>query len=901
MKNNVEIEGFGGTKLNTGVDDSIDPVTIEAIARAIYGQDKLNLEGLKAILDIIPSGIAIIGIDFKFLFVNKRGMELYGFNYIGWDFREHVDRVKVSGLDGTPRTFAETSVGCTLLSREIVRNREAVIQRADGSQIFVLCGSAPIFDERGQVIAAILSFDDITERKHYAANQAFKIKIGERLVEFTNVGETMAILCCEICEYFKASQCIFSEIDENQEFVTVNYEWRRTSIPSLKGVHSINNFLFRDFSSAFYPEGTYIVEDVAKDVGVNAEQMALFSIDSLVNILPVQKDGCRFSMSIFDNSPRRWRKDEIRLMRGLTTSIWMYLTRACSRNALAESQAQLEAELEATKLLQSVSTELLGKNDIRVLYEKITEVASRVMKADSASLRIFCPEHGNHGQLKLVAYYNDNSQGIKSLEWVNVSLNTICGNAFRKEQRIIISDVNKYEHIKCTETPEILLQAGIYAMQTTPLVSRSGRPLGTFSTHWCNPYQPSEHELLILDVLARQAADLIEHKMNEEDLRKSKKTALNLVKKLRREDENKNTFISMLSHELRNPLTTVMMSLNLLDKTLTEDEHTTKMLGIAKRQTEQLVHLIDDLLDVTRINQNKIKLKKEIIELNELAKETALDFQLQFAGKDVKLEIESVPSIYLKADPIRLAQIIDNLLHNALKFTSKGDLVTVTLSRDMNTNEAVIVVQDTGQGIDPERLGGLFEPFSLSDKSLDRGYGGLGIGLSIVKGMAELHEGSVQAFSEGKGKGARFTIRLPLSKEKIEKQECRGKIDSVPNTSLKVLVIEDNDDLAGIMCKLINSIGHKTMVVYNGTQGIIKAREIKPDVIICDIGLPDISGHEVAKAIRKDSVLQDTFLIALSGYAQPEDMEYSKQAGFDLHLAKPVSISVLQQVLNSVT
>ncbi len=901
MKNNVEIEGFEGTKLNTGVDDNIEPVTIEAVARAIYGQDKLNSEGLKAILNIIPSGIAIVGADFKFLFVNKRGMEIYGFNYIGWDFREHVGRVGAAGSDGTPRTFAETSIGRSLLSGETIRDREAVIQRADGSQIFILCGSAPIFDERGQVVAAILSFGDITERKRYVANQAFAIKISQKLVRLTDTEETMAMLCREICEYFKASRCIFSEIDKNQELVTVNYEWKRTGIPSLKGVYSINDFLLKDFPSAFCPGRTYIVEDAAKDVGVNAEQMALFSIGSFINMPLVQKDGCGFSMSIFDNSPRHWHEDEIRLMRGLAASIWMYLTRAYSRDALSESRAQLEAELEAAKLLQSVSTELLGKNDIRVLYEKITEVASRVMNSDSASLRIFCPEHGEQGQLKLVAYYEDNPQGIKSWECVDVSLNTICGNAFCKGQRIIISDANKCKCIKGIRIPETLLQAGIHAMQTTPLISRSGRPLGTFSTHWCNPYQPSEHELIILDVLARHAADLIEHKMNEEELRKSKKTALNLVKKLRREDRNKNTFISMLSHELRNPLATIIMSLNLLDKTLTENEQTMKVLEVAKRQTEHLVHLIDDLLDVTRVNQNKIKLKKEIIELNELVKETALDFQLQFSEKGVKLEIGSVSPIYLEADPVRLAQIIDNLLHNALKFTNKGDLVTVALSQDMSTNEAVIVVQDTGLGIEPDRLGSLFEPFSLVHKSLDRGYGGLGIGLSIVKGMLELHGGSVQAFSEGKGKGARFTIRLPLPEEKIEKQEFREKIDSVLNTSFKVLVIEDNEDLARIMCKLINSIGHKTMVVYNGTQGIIKAREIKPDVIICDIGLPDISGHEVAKAIRKDSVLQDTFLIALSGYAQPEDMEYSKQAGFDLHLAKPVSISVLQQVLNSVT
>jgi len=265
------------------------------------------------------------------------------------------------------------------------------------------------------------------------------------------------------------------------------------------------------------------------------------------------------------------------------------------------------------------------------------------------------------------------------------------------------------------------------------------------------------------------------------------------------------------------------------------------------------------------------------------------------------LEVKLTSPLYLEADPFRLTQVIGNLLHNAAKFTRRSsDLVTVTVTQDTHTSEAVITVQDTGRGIAPDCLKKMFEPFVQVDKTLDRSHGGLGLGLAIVKGMVELHDGTVEAFSEGINKGAKFTIRLPLPKENIGGQEDCRKLDMMENEALTILMIEDNKDLARVMCELIAFIGHKAEAAHNGIEGIARARELRPDVVICDIGLPGMSGYEVAKLIRKDTEFKDTFLIALSGYAQPEDVKRSKEAGFDRHLGKPVSIETLQQVLSAV-
>jgi PAS domain S-box-containing protein len=393
------------------------------------------------------------------------------------------------------------------------------------------------------------------------------------------------------------------------------------------------------------------------------------------------------------------------------------------------------------------------------------------------------------------------------------------------------------------------------------------------------------------------STDISRHKRAEDALRESEQKALALVAELEKADKNKNDFIGVMSHELRNPLAVIVAGLSLLEVTDSQ-ELITSAKKIIGSQVGQLCRLVDDLLDLTRIDQNKVKLKKETVNLNELLKNASRDMMPKYRVKGIRLNTELPPEpVYLSADLVRIAQCAGNLLENALKFTpNKGH---VALSLKQENGEAVISVRDNGMGIGTDLLEHVFEPFVQADTSLDRTDGdGLGLGLSIVKSIVELHGGSVSAFSKGVGKGARFTIRLPITGQTAEPQTSAA--EKKPSRRLRILIIEDNMNLADILRSMLSRIGHEAHSAYSGLIGFSEAKSLRPDVIFCDIGLPGLSGYDVAEVLKADDELKNTFLIALTGYAGEGDIDRARAAGFDQHLAKPVDMAMLENILSKI-
>jgi two-component system CheB/CheR fusion protein len=368
-----------------------------------------------------------------------------------------------------------------------------------------------------------------------------------------------------------------------------------------------------------------------------------------------------------------------------------------------------------------------------------------------------------------------------------------------------------------------------------------------------------------------------------------------MVQELRDIDHRKSEFIAVLSHELRNPLAAIRLSLHVLDNLDAHSEEAIASRQIIDRQVGQLVHLVDDLLDVSRVTQNKVQLQRHRLDLNDLVRATIEDNRAHLEQGGVGIDLGLAPApIYVNADGVRIAQVLTNLLANAINFTPRGGKATVTVSSA--DAAAVLSVTDTGTGIDPELLPRLFDPFMQADRPAPGSSAGLGLGLALVKGLVELHGGSVSARSGGRDKGAEFVVRLPLDEQGVVAPRVMAAA-ATPLPGRRMLVVEDDEDVAAAMRVVLQMVGHQVSIARTGADGIAAARASRPDVVLCDIGLPDVNGYEVARQIRADASLSGTVLVALSGYAQDEDVAAARAAGFDAHLAKPASLETVQRIL----
>ena len=365
---------------------------------------------------------------------------------------------------------------------------------------------------------------------------------------------------------------------------------------------------------------------------------------------------------------------------------------------------------------------------------------------------------------------------------------------------------------------------------------------------------------------------------------------------IKESDRRKDEFLAMLAHELRNPLAPIANALTLLRADDCDGETTGWGLEMMQRQVEHLVRLVDDLLDVSRIMRGKIQLHKQPLELAriiERAVETAAPL-IHAQGHALNVSVPG-DKICIEGDRIRLAQVVANLLNNAAKYTPKGG--NIELLVEPHPREVAIRVRDNGVGIGPEMLPHIFDLFTQADRSLDRSQGGLGIGLSLVKRLIDMHGGSVQALSEGTGRGCEFVVRLPVSSKQARPESDAWRPS--PVASRRVLVVDDQQSQAQIIAKLLIKFwGHQVRMVHNGPAAIEAALSYRPEVILLDIGLPGMSGYDVVRQLRARAEFQQTLIVALSGYGADEDRLLAQQAGFDRHLVKPASAGMLEALFS---
>jgi signal transduction histidine kinase/response regulator of citrate/malate metabolism len=380
------------------------------------------------------------------------------------------------------------------------------------------------------------------------------------------------------------------------------------------------------------------------------------------------------------------------------------------------------------------------------------------------------------------------------------------------------------------------------------------------------------------------------------DGKKLESTLRQRAQELTEESERRRNFQAMMAHELRNPLAPILSSLHVARLASVTPEVRDQSLETAERQTRHLRRLVDDLLESSRLELGKVQLHAERLDLARLVRRAVEDNRrvVESLGVTLNADLPETP-VWVQGDPGRLTQIVTNLLDNA-KFTEAGGSMFVRVTADAASESAVLTIRDTGIGISPEALRDLFQPFRQADQGLARSRGGLGLGLFVVKDLVELHGGSVSATSGGIGKGAEFTIRLPLVPEPAALSAPPAAVD-VGRRGTRVLVVEDNRDSADSLRMLLEILGHEVQVAHTGPEGVRVAKAWVPDIVICDIGLPGLDGYGVARELHLNPITSRVRLLALSGYGSEEDRDRSRQAGFIVHLTKPVDPLELQQYL----
>jgi signal transduction histidine kinase/DNA-binding response OmpR family regulator len=467
-------------------------------------------------------------------------------------------------------------------------------------------------------------------------------------------------------------------------------------------------------------------------------------------------------------------------------------------------------------------------------------------------------------------------QSMKRLEFGQA----ICGTAAVLRKPLVRS------FIQSSNDPKVQLVKGfgIRAYACSPLVIED-RLLGTLSyaSRTRDEFHPDEIEFL--KTICYYVTVAYER--------------VRFIRQLRETDRRKDEFLATLAHEMRNPLAPIRNGLQIMRLSGSDEAAVEQARGIMERQLSQMVRLIDDLLDVSRITRGKLDLRKERVELTDVLR-NAIDTArpiIDAAGHELVVSTPPVP-VYLDADPMRLAQVFSNLLNNAAKYMDRGG--KMWLIAEHVGQQVIVRVKDDGIGIPPEAMPMIFDMFTQVDHSLEKAQGGLGIGLTLAKKLVEMHGGSVEAHSGGPGKGSEFIARLPTVGPALAPRESNGKRrEGAQLVKSRILVADDNRDAAESLGMMLRLMGSEVRTVQDGQQAVDEAETFRPDMVILDIGMPRLNGYEAARRIRQERWGQSVLLIALTGWGQEEVQHRAREAGFDRHFTKPVNPAELEKLMTA--
>jgi len=566
---------------------------------------------------------------------------------------------------------------------------------------------------------------------------------------------------------------------------------------------------------------------------------------------------------------------------------------------LATAKDRLAADLDVMTRLEKIVAMFVREGDLSATLAEIVQVAIAVTGAAKGNIQIF---DASLGKLVIAAHYDFGQPFLDFWNVVEVGKGA-CGTAWKSGKRVIVEDITLSPIFAGTPELDVMLQEGVRAVQSTPVLDRSGKLVAVFSTHFCAPCHLDERALRMLDLLAAETAAIIERAEGETALRYAYEQAEAAT---RAKDE----FLAVVSHELRSPLVSILGYTQLLHGKMPDPAKIRRTVEVIEKNSKMQLQLIEDLLDTARIVGGKLKLEVGPVDLASVIM-NALDVVRPSAeAKEIQLASSLDPLAgQITGDPDRLRQVVWNLLSNAIKFTPVGGRVEVTLKRE--DPHAQIIVRDTGKGIEPEFLPHVFERFRQSDMSSTRRSGGLGLGLALIKHLVELHGGTVEAASAGVDRGAVFTIRLPLRAvytaplPEREQRPAFRRIEAQSLAGAHALIVDDEEDVRVLLSLTLHSYGAESQAVASGKEALERLTRQVPnapfDILICDIGMPDEDGYALIRKVRQLPPEAGGTIpaIALTAYGRAPERVRALEAGFQMHVVKPVEPDELVAVILS--
>ncbi|HEY9627177.1 MAG TPA: ATP-binding protein [Coleofasciculaceae cyanobacterium] len=727
------------------------------------------------------------------------------------------------------------------------------------------------------------------DRKRREANLTFLADIAEDFSRLSSPDEIMQSVGTKIGAYLQITTCLFTDVDEGRGEVTVHYGWNSPDVLSTVGTFRLTEYVSEEFQRASRAGEMVVIRNTQTDPRTDGPSYAALNMYSFVTV-PFHRNGKWTQyIAICDSRLRDWRDDELELIQEVSHRIFTRLERARAEALVAE-------DLQDTQRLRELGERLVIEGDIQTLYQEILTTAIDLTHADAGTVQLFDLATQ---ELILLAAQGFERAMTEYFYRMDASSNTPCGIALKNGDRTFVNfDVPE------SEDPDgsmrLHIEAGYRSAQSTPLMARSGRPLGMISTHWRKHHQPSERELRFLDLLARQAADLIKQRQitaeREQLLVREQAARAEADRANRIKDE----FLAVLSHELRSPLNPILGWTRLLQTGKLDATRQRDALATIERNAKLQTQLIEDLLDISRILQGKLSLTAAPVNLAFVISAALETVRLAAEAKHIQTTLDLEPNIALiSGDAARLQQVVWNLLTNAVKFTPQGGQLTIELRQIEQL--AQIRVIDRGKGIASDFLPHVFEYFRQQDGSTTRKFGGLGLGLAIVRQIVEMHGGTVWAESRGENQGATFTVQLPVLPQigSIASEPSSTQTHTeAPLDNVQILLVDDDTDTREFQAFLLEQSGANVTAVASGLEALQLLDQWIPDVMISDVGMAEMDGYMLMEQIRSREALRSNsrppnrggtiLAIALTAYATEQDRQRALQAGFQVHLTKPL-------------